>query len=118
MPRTLKDDIADDTRKAIISTSGVAETLVYRPAGGGAPRSITGTVRRQPPEPIDGVPQSTTRMVHVLVPNSSTYGISSAELNTGGDRIDVAVLYGETAETLQIKKLLGHNCGSCLLEVR
>ena len=94
----------------------VGETLTYRPRAGGT-RSITGIIERDPPETLPQSPRGIAESMTIHVVNSATTGISSGEIDTGGDKIDVPVRFGETAKT---RTIIGfeHDAGMLRLEVR
>lgn len=114
MPRTLMDDIAAD---AATFVNEFSESVVYRPFGGTA-RTISALVNRFPPNQLPGVPEASLPSVVLTVRNNATTGISSTELDTGGDRLDVAIRYGETASTREIARLLKSDAGLVVIEVR
>jgi hypothetical protein len=100
-----------------------AETIVYKPrptqtVPSPAPRTITALVDREPPAFLleaDGLAVPT---VHVIVRNSATTGISSSEVDTGGDQMDVALRLGQAAATKRIVRIVSHDAGLLRLEVR
>ena len=117
---SLADRIVTDAGTVFLNSDHFAETVTYYPHRFGAaatPRSISAVVvRRQvstfaPDEQI--VPE-----FEVHVANSSTTGISSSELNTGGDRIGLAVRIGETATRRTIQDLSEHDEGMLVLLCR
>ena len=70
--------------------------MYYVPLGG-TPRAIKAIVRRQPPETAAELARGLMPSIEITVRNDSTHGISSAELNTGGDAIRVAEMIGGAA---------------------
>lgn len=96
------------------------ETIVYRP-NGGRPRSIRAIVDRNPPEPIEEVPQALAPKLVLTVLNNERTGISShqaAAIDTGGDTVDVAVRVGGEVTTRPIAKILRHDDATVEVEVR
>src|SRR6185503_18428359 len=77
------------------------ETLIYRPLDG-RPRSIIGIVVRPVPAPIAESRGPVTRHLQIKVLNDAIRGISTQELDTGGDKLDVAELPGKTRLTKTI----------------
>lgn len=92
------------------------EDIVYRKWGGGS-RPIKAIVTRRPPEVIDGAPHGTAPKIEIDVVNSSTTGISSSEIDRGGDMVTVQRLIGETANDRAIVKILSQDAGMMKLEV-
>lgn len=84
----------------LMADDGFAEAVIYTPRNGTA-RTINAIVDRNPPalatSPGDPMPLMT-----VSVANNATTGISSAELDVGGDTITVAYRIGRTAKSYQI----------------
>jgi hypothetical protein len=94
------------------------ETIVYRNKAGVA-RPITGIVDRAPAEVFNAAgdlvlsPELTIR-VH----NDSTLGITATELNTGGDKVDVAVKTGADRTTRSLVLLLNSDGGVTEIAVK
>ena len=89
-----------------------AETVLYKPKTG-SPRSIRAVVSRNQAEPIAGVDGGSAPRFEVLVKNDGTNGIASDELDTGGDRIDMAKRVADIPKTLRLVELLSQNAGLC-----
>ena len=104
-----------DTAAEHLTTFG--ETVTYYPKAGGS-RSITAVVSRQPPGSLDGAPHGHAPRLSVHVKNDATAGISSAEIDTGGDELNLAVRIGEAAENRRITKILNMDHGMLELELR
>lgn len=81
------------------------ETVVYYRADG-VTRSISGIIQRDPLAIIQELGGTIGASVIVEVRNSETLGISSAELDTGGDQIGVALRVGEAASVRSIVRVL------------
>jgi hypothetical protein len=98
------------------------ETVVYCPRTGGQ-RTITAVhVERHPPQEFPDVPRALGPQIIVTVENDSTTGISSAEVDIGGDEIIVSWRQGATDPVFgpanrRIKKLIDDQAGQCRLEV-
>jgi len=75
------------------------ETVVYRPAAGGT-RSVQALVERPGRQRQDGLPPVPTFAVTVL--NDATVGVTPAEVNSGGDTIDLAEFPGGTGVARQV----------------
>ena len=93
-----------------------AEAITYRPRVGDT-RVINAVVNRSPPAPL-GPPGTLAAQLTIAVANSEETGISAAELDTGGDSIDVALRVGGTPETRRIARLAVQDAGILVLEVR
>lgn len=79
-------------------------------------RVINAIVDRNPiaPTPV-GVDSP---VMHVWVDNDASTGISSAEIDRGGDRIEVAQVIGKTKVQRVINRILRQTLGWLQLEVR
>ena len=117
---TLAARIITDAGSVFLNSDHFAETVTYYPHRFGTaatPRSIKAVIVRNqvatfnPDEQI--VPE-----FEVRVANNSTTGISSSELNTGGDKIKLAVRIGETATKRSIQYLTEHDEGMLVLICR
>lgn len=81
------------------------ETVVYYRADG-VTRNITAIVVRESLAIIAELGDIVGANLIVEVQNSATLGISSSEVDTGGDRISVALRNGETATQRSIVRVL------------
>ena len=114
-------------RRAPAFLKDFGEDVVYTPSGG-TPRTIKADVDRNPPAGIAEAPQggvAPVAIVEVANRQSSTTtdtdgvgGISSSELNCGGDTLTLARRVGQTATARPITRLVGHDAGMLKLEVR
>ncbi len=84
------------------------ETIIYLPRGGGN-RSISAVVSRPGPEAIGSLDGGSRPHIDLLVKNDATEGISSDEINTGGDKVTAALRKGITAVNLRITEILHQN---------
>ena len=92
----------DDDARGIFITD-FAEAVLYSPKDGRLPpRSILAIVDRDMQQNPGTVQRGGTDRLRIVVINSATDGISSAELNMGGDVITVARRIGEIASDLRI----------------
>ena len=96
------DQVTDDVQRAFLDADGPAETIQYIPRVG-ASRYILAVIQRQTPVPLMGTTQDVTAKALVIVANHATRGISSATLDTGGDKIRFALRRGGTAESFPVK---------------
>jgi hypothetical protein len=104
-----------------------AEEIVYRPAGGDEDddRTIRAVVDRKPPEQIAEIGSNVqakmvlvVRNVQAAVADDSFGGISSDELDTGGDTLTLPERVGGTARAFRIVQLIDHDDGMLTLGVR
>jgi hypothetical protein len=89
----------------------MGETVIYRP-NGGRPRSIEMILDRNPPEPIEEIPEALAPRIVGTALNDERLGISSgraAAIDTGGDAVDVTVRVGGEVTTRPITKVLRHD---------
>lgn len=97
------------------------EKIVYRPLNG-MPRTITAIVQRNPPQELPGMDQGRAPRFVIEAANDPFYpvfgGISSAEIETGGGKVDVAERKGEKPKTKAITKLLSDVAGMSQFEAR
>ena len=117
---TLAARIVTDAGAVFLNSAHYAETVTYYPHRFGTaatPRSIKAVVIRNqvatfsPDEQI--VPE-----FEVRVANSITTGISSGELNTGGDMIKLSARIGDTATKRSVQYLTEHDEGMLVLLCR
>jgi len=108
-------DILADTAADFLTEFG--EQIEYLPAGGGS-RSIKAIVDREPPAELDGMPGAHATRTTITVANNSTTGISSSEINLGGDKVEVSVRINETARQKRITGIISQDNGMMTLEVR
>lgn len=114
---TLHDIIKADAVNVFANSNDFAESVVYYPYLG-EPRTIDVVIERQQVQlnPEDGDTLTPVFLVHVA--NNATEGISSEELNVGGDTMEIAVRVGETPTMRRVIRLLGHDEGMLDLECR
>lgn len=93
------------------------EPIKYLPAGGGE-REITAIIIREPISPLGGAPHGHGPLTHTKVANNSTAGISSSEVDTGGDKVEIKVKIGQAVQQRPITKILKQDAGMMKLEVR
>jgi hypothetical protein len=117
---TLAARIVTDSTAVFLQSGHFAESVIYyshRFGTAATPRTISAVVTRNqvatfnPDEQI--VPE-----FEVRVANNSTTGISSEELNTGGDMIKLAVRIGETPTKRSVQLLVEHDDGMLVLTCR
>ena len=91
-----------------------AETVTYFPASGSS-RQIKAVIDRIGAERIEGVAGGSRPRIEVLVKNDSASGIASDELDTGGDKIKLAVRDGKEPSIVRLIELINHDAGHCLI---
>lgn len=91
------------------------ESVVYKPHGG-APRTITAMVTRDPLVSDENGVVSSDLIVEVY--NDSTTGIESDRLTLGQDKIEVAGTVGSTPRDRSVLSILGQVGGMLTLQVR
>lgn len=85
------------------TTLDMTEPVVYRPAGGEA-RTIAALVDRGGRD-ADGATRAAAPGMTAIVLNDAADGIAATEINTGGDRIDLAERVGGIAVRRQIRRI-------------
>lgn len=118
---TLADRIVSDAATVFLNSDHFAESVVYHPfrfgRTAGTPRTINAVVIRNQVSTFNPDEQITPEF-EVRVANDSTTGISSTELNTGGDMIELAVKVGQTPEKRSIQLLTEQDEGMLVLLCR
>jgi hypothetical protein len=114
---TLHDTIIEDANKVFANPQDFAESIVYYKRNGRS-RKINAVVIREALAilPEDG--DTVTPVFEIHVANDIVEGISSEELNLGGDMIAFAVRVGQAVERREIIRLLGHDEGMLYLQCR
>jgi hypothetical protein len=119
---TLAERIVTDAANVFLNSDHHAETVTYYPHrfhtdAVREPRSILAIVERRQVAVFNPDEQILTEF-EVRVANDSTTGISSSELDTGGDKIELAARIGDTAEKRSIQYLVEHDEGMLVLICR
>jgi hypothetical protein len=120
---TLRDMIADDAAAVFLADGDFAETVTYYPhrfygAAERSPRTIKAVVIR---EQIANFAEDVVTVLpsfEVHVANDSTLGISSDEIDTGGDQIAFPPRDGKQAERRSILRITTQDHGMMVLECR
>ena len=93
------------------------ESIVYLPRGGGR-RPITAIVERNPPAVFDASGNAVFPTATIRVYNSCRSGISSQEVDTGKDEIEMLLRVGETVpKRFSLMTLLSQDSGVTHLSV-
>ena len=119
---TLRAAITADATDVFLNTSDFAESISYYPhryfgTTLRATRTINAVVVRDPIQSID-VAGTVVTSFEVHVANDSTDGISSDEIDTGGDQLGFPRRDGETATRHAIIRIVSQDHGMLVLEVR
>tara|TARA_R110002012_G_scaffold20689_3_gene73099 strand:+ start:3444 stop:3848 length:405 start_codon:yes stop_codon:yes gene_type:complete len=93
------------------------ETVTYRPKVGGS-FERTAIVERNPPALFDAVGNAVAPSAIVRFHNDATTGVDANNLNTGGDKIDIALRNGATPTTQNVFQVLSTDGGVTELAVR
>lgn len=120
---SLHDMIETDAITVFTSTDDFAEVVTYHPRqrfgeSTPIPRSINAVVVRQQIQTLAEDGDTVSPMWEVHVANKATYGISSSELDLGGDQIELPPRDGKTAERRTITQLTIQDHGMLVLECR
>ena len=114
--------ILTDARNVFLNSDHFAETVTYYPHrfhtdAVREPRSIKAVVIRNQVSVFNPDEQILTEF-EVRVANDATTGITSAELDTGGDQILLAPRVGETARKVSVQYMTEHDEGMLVLTCR
>lgn len=120
---TLREQIETDATAVFMNTDDFAEVVTYHPHrfyGDSLrePRSIKAVVMREQIALLSEDSVTNAPMFEVHVANDSVNGISSEELDTGGDQIEFAPRDGKTAERRTITRLITQDHGVLVFECR
>ena len=91
-----------------VQSSLSSATITYLPRGGPA-RTIQAIVEYKGPQPLDGLRGGSRPHVELLVRNHATLGISSKEIDTGGDLLQVPLRRGRSVRTVRIVQIIGQD---------
>jgi|TARA_R110002167_G_scaffold210293_1_gene414496 hypothetical protein len=93
------------------------ETVTYRPKVGGS-YTRTAVVERNPPAMFDAAGNVVAPSAIVRFHGEATTGIDPNNLNTGGDKIDIALRSGATPTTQNVYQVVSTDGGVTALAVR
>ncbi len=118
---TLREQITSDATGVFLDTDEFAESVTYVPNSyfGEAARddrSIAALVIRNGHETSED--DVTIYSFEVTVANDSTLGISSDEINLGGDKIKIPPRDGKTAQDRTITRIVEQDHAMLVLECR
>jgi hypothetical protein len=117
---TLAARIVTDAGSVFLNSDHFAEEVTYYPQRYGVaatPRIIKAVVTRNQVATMNADEQIVPEF-EVRVANDSTTGISSSELNTGGDMIKFAARIGETETKRSVQLLVEQDQGMLVLTCR
>lgn len=113
MTNTFDDELVATTAEFLTT---FAETVTYYPIGGGS-REISVIVERDEPAKLEGAPHGVSHKAVIQVANDATTGISSDEVNTKKDQVELAVRIGQAVQKRLISKILDQDAGMMRLEI-
>jgi len=93
-----------------------AEQIIYKPGGVGS-RSILAIVDRNPPAEMAAISGLHSSDIAICVKNDPEEGISSSEIDTGIDLVEIPVRIGETAVEKRITQIVNQDAGMMQLKV-
>ena len=114
---SLYDVIISDGVNVFCNVNDFAETATYQPYGS-VEREVKIIVERQQIQILPEDNDTNTPVFLVHVANNAITGITSDELNIGGDRLAFADRVGEPIRERTIMRLLNHDEGMLELECR
>lgn len=114
---SLHDMIQADAVSVFCNPNDHAEPVTYYKRDGRA-RPIDAVVERQALQLLIEDGDNVIPIFEIYVANDRELGISSEELNLGGDTIAFAIRVGQPISQRTITKLLGHDEGMLILECR
>jgi hypothetical protein len=109
--------IQADALSVFCNVNDFAELVTYYPRSG-SQREINAVVNRDAIALIPEDGDAVTCVFEVSVVNSRTTGISSIEIDTGGDMISFSPRVGEPVSRRSITRILSHDEGMLVLECR
>lgn len=111
---SVQNGLLSDEADTFLASFG--EPITYHPKGGST-RDIIAIVDRNPVASITGLSHGNTPRLLIIVKNAATDGISSSEVNTGGDEVALDVRIGESETRKRITSVVWHDYGMMHLEV-
>jgi len=95
------------TSAGVLDSLG-AEKITYYPRGGGS-REIDVIVEYLGPQPMDGLAGGSRPAFDILVRNHPTQGLTSKELDTGGDKIKLPMRIDLAGKTVRLTRLIAQD---------
>lgn len=87
------------------------ETIGYYNRAGDAVRNVSARVIRDPVQIATETGEINTQSIIVRLRNDAIFGVSSAEVDTGGDEINVPLRVGESAVRRTVARVLNDSNG-------
>lgn len=115
---TLHNMIQADASSVFCNVNDFAESVTYYPRSGSRSRAINAVVNRDAIALIPEDGDTVTCVFEVSVVNNLTTGITSDEIDTGGDMIAFSPRVGEPVSKRSITRILSHDEGMLVLECR
>jgi hypothetical protein len=120
---SLRDQIASDALSVFLVVDDFAEVVTYYPhrfygTAAREPRQIKAVVMREQTTAFNEDVVTNLPVYQIHVANDATHGISSEELDTGGDQIELPPRDGETPQRKSITQLITQDHGMLVLECR
>ncbi len=104
-------------QQAQAQLTAFGESVTYYPAGGGS-RGILAIIDRESVVGVNGASRGNTQFIIMTVANDSAIGISSSELDTGGDRIEFPKRIGDPVQKRGIRDFNNQDRGMMELEMK
>lgn len=115
---SLRESIRTDAVSVFLKADEFAETIVYNPRGGGS-RTILAIVDREPPSLFDELGNVLSVSFMVYVANDQALGITSTEIDVGGDKVRIAEAVNDLAlKVCTILRVMDNDNGMLQLAVR
>jgi hypothetical protein len=114
---SLHDLIENDARLVFTNTSDFAEVVTYYKRNG-VSREVDAVIIRDGFAQLGEDPDNVIPMFEVHVGNTQQRGITSEELDRGGDQLAFPVKVGEKPTKRSIVRLVSHDEGMLILECR
>lgn len=112
----LLDDLISHEANLLQDTDGMGESIGYTPYGL-SEITITAIVNREPPKRDTESPNAASNVLEIFIRRDANGVKGPASVQAGGDRVSVAKVYGESATTLRVRKVLSSDAAGWLLEV-
>ena len=93
------------------------EWVVYRPKDK-PPRRVLAIIKRDYLDPITGMSNGRAPRFEVAIEWHATRGVAVGELDTGGDRFDLALHFGGQPEERHVQRIISEDATGVVLEAR
>lgn len=115
---SLHDTIAADALTVFCNDQDFAETVTYWPRVGLSRQIKAVVIRDQITTFTEDGGQTNLPSFQLFVANTASGGISSSEIDTGGDKIELPPRDGKTAEKRSITQITEQDHGMLVIECR